>query len=849
MPTNIQKAYSRLIITLLMANSLVSALGYGILMLANPGYHLLARFIGSLIFVPVFGSLFFLLKSGHDRMARAIAITLNFGLILTQVWIDGGVHSPNFFTLLVGASLAILAYGLPGLIVTTVISLTAGYAFAYWQTAPYTYSLSETMVSEFSSFATIAFYFYFSLRMYRQELANNQQTEEKFRAIIEQASEAIFLIDEEGKIIQANKATELITGLKANEILGQPAWEVQERLTPPELRSRTRVEQQRQVLLDGIRANISFAPPAQQEVVLLRPDGQRRIILNSIFFIKLQVGMRVCSFMTDITARKQVEERLKEQQALSLATEQTRRKTLETIERISMNLRRTKEKHSYYGTLLKSCTQFLGALAGMVFEIVEGAPAFVKSEALEWNALDAALKELLLNRLSEFSSAPETISIAQFPNSQQAWVLVKLPSESALVGFLVLKWRSPHLADDERTILETIAEITGIALDRMRVLETLEERVKHRTRELRVLYDMMQLYVSHDNIDFVIKESLKILLHSIRADGYVFFLVERDTQQLRMVSAAGPGLENANEQELYDPAELGWGAILASDKPIIRIEPLFPFQRAEEGLRPANHFLGVPVRGENGLLAGMGFFYDQDVALALEEFNLINLFADQIGMVIERNILRQQVKNAAVIEERERLSRELHDSLTQSLYSLKLIADASRRLAKQQKWDEVNNQLDAIYEIAMQALKEMRLLIYELVPDSIEQLGLVAALEQRLNFVERRAGVQVEFHYEGELSLPIATQVGLYRIAQEALNNAAKHAEATKIELSLTCIENRLSLQICDNGKGFDLNNISPGMGLGSMQERVQRLGGELIISSHLGGGTVVRCTFGEKPV
>jgi signal transduction histidine kinase len=287
--------------------------------------------------------------------------------------------------------------------------------------------------------------------------------------------------------------------------------------------------------------------------------------------------------------------------------------------------------------------------------------------------------------------------------------------------------------------------------------------------------------------------------------------------------------------------------VLASDRPVIRIEPLFPFRTPEGGMAPADHFLGVPVRGEGGLLAGMGFFYDQDVSLAFEEFNLINLFADQIGMVIERNILRQQVRSSAVIEERERLSRELHDSLTQSLYSLKLIADASRRLAKQQKWDEVDNQLSAIYDIAMQSLKEMRLLIYELVPDSIEQMGLVAALEQRLNFVERRAGVQVEFTYTGDLALPIATQVALYRIAQEALNNAAKHAEATKIELSLIRAGNRLSLQISDNGKGFDPNNISPGMGLGSMRERVQQLDGELTINSRPGAGTGVLCTFEEE--
>jgi PAS domain S-box-containing protein len=977
MKTNTQETFTRLIVYLLVANSLITAFAYGFLALIGVPHP--NRLVGSLIMVPIFGSLLLLLRRGQHRLVKFTAITLNFVLVLLQVWLDGGFQSPDFFTLLVGASLAILAFGLPGAVITTLLSLAAGFAFSRWQASPMTYTPAETMMTQFTTFVTIAFYIYFTLRFYRHELARNSRlneslaksearlkelimklplsalviehnetvsmvnenltqvlgftasdlrttqdwyanayadaqtglermtywkthpleltsppfsgerelysktkerfffevyvrmfgdggiillnditarkevekalrdSEEKFRAIIEQSSEAILLMDDQGKIIQLNKATEILCGLKPDEILGQYSWDIQARMTPPELRSNERTENYRKMLLDSIRSGDPPAQRAPTEEILLCPDGERRMILNSIFILNLQAGTRVCSSMVDITERKRAEEMLSNQQAKLLETEQARRKTLETIERISLDLRRAKNKTVYYFILLKSCIQFLGAHSGMVFEARNGAYELIESQEINWFELENSSQKQLHSALMEFSGSPKTISVNPVPLAEQPFVLVKLLSENSLIGFLVLVWHKAMVSEDEQMILETIAEITGIALDRMRVLETLEDRVKNRTRELRVLYDMMQLYISNDNIEYVIKESLKILLKSILADGYVFFMVEPDGQQLTLVSYQGPDLKIANEGQLFNPDDLGWAPILSSDKPVIRMEPLFPFLGADgDPISPANHFLGVPVRGDNGLLAVMGFYYAQNVNLALEEFNLINLFADQIGMVIERNILRQKVRNAAVLEERQRLSRELHDSLTQSLYSLKLFSDAARRLAGQEKWDEVNRQLSTIFDISMQALKEMRLLIYELVPESIEQLGLIAALEQRLNFVERRAGIQVEFTHQGQVDLSKEAQMSLYRFALEALNNATKHAEATQIKVRFSCDGHGLSLQVSDNGKGFDLTSVNPGMGLNSMKDRIQQLGGQMNIDTQPGSGTVVFCSLGS---
>jgi signal transduction histidine kinase len=148
-------------------------------------------------------------------------------------------------------------------------------------------------------------------------------------------------------------------------------------------------------------------------------------------------------------------------------------------------------------------------------------------------------------------------------------------------------------------------------------------------------------------------------------------------------------------------------------------------------------------------------------------------------------------------------------------------------------------------ETAQQALKEMRLLIYELRPALLEQEGLVQALERRLDAVEKRAGVQVSLETEQLGRLPSEVEVALYRIAQEALNNALKHASANQIMLRANKTDSRVTLEIEDNGIGFapETTRTGSGMGLINMRERARQLGGDLTISSTPGGGTHVILT------
>lgn len=208
----------------------------------------------------------------------------------------------------------------------------------------------------------------------------------------------------------------------------------------------------------------------------------------------------------------------------------------------------------------------------------------------------------------------------------------------------------------------------------------------------------------------------------------------------------------------------------------------------------------------------------------------------EVGAMIDitDRVILSEAQAQAALEERQRLARELHDSVTQSLYSLTLLAEASRRTAQGGDVNKVVDNIGRLGETAQQALKEMRLLVYELRPLALEQAGLAEALQHRLDAVEKRAGVDAQLRVSLDADLPPQVENGLYRIAQEALNNSLKHAEATRIAVSLSSHEGRVEMEIVDNGKGFDPDAVQDqgGLGMVSIRERVEALGGEYSIKS-----------------
>jgi signal transduction histidine kinase len=206
-----------------------------------------------------------------------------------------------------------------------------------------------------------------------------------------------------------------------------------------------------------------------------------------------------------------------------------------------------------------------------------------------------------------------------------------------------------------------------------------------------------------------------------------------------------------------------------------------------------------------------------------------------------------QVEELTAAEERNRLARELHDSVTQTIFSMNLTAESARILLERDP-SKVVTQLDRLQELSKDALAEMRSLISHLRPQKVVEKGLVPAIRRHIAERQRQDGLAIALYLEGcgEEGKPLApeTEEGLFRVVQEALNNVVKHAQTDRAEVRLCLRDDKASLLIEDPGVGFDPAGISPGtshLGLASMRERVQALGGTFEIESQAHAGTRVK--------
>ena len=263
-----------------------------------------------------------------------------------------------------------------------------------------------------------------------------------------------------------------------------------------------------------------------------------------------------------------------------------------------------------------------------------------------------------------------------------------------------------------------------------------------------------------------------------------------------------------------------------------------------ESFRYVRSWMGVPMILNDEVTGILSLSHEAPHFYTEQHARLARAIANQAAVAIENARLYERAQSAAVLEERQRLARELHDSVTQSLFSMTMISGALPRLMEKDAV-RARERMDRLNELAQGALAEMRALIFELHPESLEREGLVMALQKQAAAVRARHGLHVEAEWPDRVDAPLSTQEALFRIAQEAMHNTVKHARATTLRVALTEASGQLHLSVCDDGIGFDPSGPFPGhLGHRSMRERADRLGGLIEIESAPGEGTCVRATF-----
>ncbi len=410
--------------------------------------------------------------------------------------------------------------------------------------------------------------------------------------------------------------------------------------------------------------------------------------------------------------------------------------------------------------------------------------------------------------------------------------------------------RIPPLGEDEIGLLgQSINDMAGqLAAAR----DELEARVAQRTQELAALYDVTAVASASLNLDDVLEQSLDRVLEVMGCTIGTIHLLDEESQQLEMATWRNvPAGLRARTSRLAVGEGIA-GQIVAQKEPIVLSDMVHDPRALPDAavhVTGLHAYLGVPMRAKGEVVGVLSVVGSETRQFTVEETALMVSIGDQVGVAVENARLYRQAEELAVMQERQRLARELHDAVTQSVYSATLLAATGQRAVAAEDWAAVANFLVRLQTITGQALKELRLLVYELRPSALENAGLVEALQHRLDAVEARAGIQAQLLMDDDVMLNDVQETALYRVAVEALNNALKHAAATAVSVRITHQNGAIALTVADDGRGFAATAVADkgGVGLHSMQERARQLGGELMIESEVGEGTAVILRLPQK--
>jgi PAS domain S-box-containing protein len=403
--------------------------------------------------------------------------------------------------------------------------------------------------------------------------------------------------------------------------------------------------------------------------------------------------------------------------------------------------------------------------------------------------------------------------------------------------------------------------------ERMRAFRLLEQRVAERTHELETLLTVAQSVASTLELPALLALLLDQLKAVVDHDGAAIMLREGDEiviVEMRDYRADEPLVE-PQLADLRFPADRAggiWEALSRRQSVIIGDvrgdEPLARDYRATVGTALTTTFggvrsyLAIPLASRERVFGFVRLSWTRPHAFTPRHAELATAFASQAAIAFENARLFDLAQQHAAVEERQRLARELHDSVTQSLFSITLFARAAEIGLTQAGIDPagpVGRSIGQLRVLTQGALAEMRALIFELRPDALAEEGVLAALQRQAAALTVREGLPIAV--EGpDTRLPLAPDVEehLYRLALEALHNTRRHASATRAWVTISSEDGQIQVVIGDDGCGFDPTVARPGhLGLTTMADRAERIGGQLIIESRLGQGTRTRVILANR--
>lgn len=414
--------------------------------------------------------------------------------------------------------------------------------------------------------------------------------------------------------------------------------------------------------------------------------------------------------------------------------------------------------------------------------------------------------------------------------------------------YLTEKINAPEFTADDEKIIQMLAAYAAAAIQNARLVENMKERditLTRRNVDMALLNGIASTLTSSLELNEILNKTLGLVMNYMKVEAGEIFLIDDDKETLRMVLHRGQAAEAFWTRNVFPVGEGNVGLVAKTGKPVVSTD----LQKDDRFLRDAVVKAGFRQMACIPLLAGENIMGVLSVATRGSEpfddrsVQLLVAVGTWAGLAIENAQLHTNSRRFAVLEERDRIGMDLHDGIIQSIYGVGLALENVRH-AIDENPEEAKERIQHAIDGLNQAIRDIRAYILDLRPRQLGNDGLINGLKRLVT--EYRANtfseVILTMPDSDMKELPHSHALALFHICQEALANAAKHAQAKTVYLSVWTTEDRALMEIRDDGKGFDLEKMSAaiGHGLANMQTRARAVGGEVDIASTMGEGTTI---------
>ncbi len=603
----------------------------------------------------------------------------------------------------------------------------------------------------------------------------------------------------------------------------------------------------------------------RREALLTRSGGKISywdLVLSPIFD-----GDRVVGFLqaaSDATARIRAYRELEERVG-------RRTHELETLFELSQAIIRPLDPEAVLQLVADGARQVTGAARGFVFlkegedlelAVASGDPRPGSRPDELARGFRMPLSGSLSGRAIAGGEALCTEDAGHDPRANQALVqstgiqsilVAPLQADGQSLGVVLVADKPEPFGEDDKRLLMMLASGAAVGLENARLYqEELERRreAEQRRRVAEGLREMVTLLNSERPLGEVLENIVEQAARLLDTETVAVYRLNEPDGLLTILTARG--LPESYVRTMAVPLGAGAVGIAAQERrPVLIsgsgvVSPEVPEMPEEilPQIRWLNQnfcaLLAVPLLMKEKVFGAIALYYPEAREFSQEELDLADSFGAHVAVALENADLRRRAELSAVEAERSRLARELHDAVTQTLFSAGLIAEVLPRLSERDP-QQLPQRLEELRRLTRGALAEMRSLLLELRPDTLADANLIELLGQLSEAVQGRAHLAVEVLLSDPGELPSEVKLALYRIAQEALNNVTKHANATRVTLELSRQGHEVVLALRDDGRGFDPAVTTPdSLGLGIMRDRAESVGARLEVTSGSNEGTSI---------